>query len=276
MKKERKGIKIVNTIWVTACGIVFLLPLLWMLSASVKTGPEVFSENFKWIPDEIQWGNYIKVWVDGDVPFWRAMCNSLFVSILSTAGRVIVSSMAGYALAKIQFRGRHIIFVMMMITMMIPGQAVIIPRFVLFKEIGLYDTLWSLIFPDMFSITAIFLLRQFYLGLPNELMDSAKVDGASYMTIWSQILMPLTKPAMVTVIVLAFISSWNEYLSALIFIPSNQLYTVSLAIQYWINMTDEYNLMMTAAASAVIPVIILYLFTQKYFVKSVATTGVKG
>ena len=163
-----------------------------------------------------------------------------------------------------------------MITMMIPGQAVIIPRFVLFKEIGLYDTLWSLIFPDMFSITAIFLLRQFYLGLPNELMDSAKVDGASYMTIWSQILMPLTKPAMVTVIVLAFISSWNEYLSALIFIPSNQLYTVSLAIQYWINMTDEYNLMMTAAASAVIPVIILYLFTQKYFVKSVATTGVKG
>ena len=247
-----------------------------MLSSSVKSGPEVFADDFKWIPEIIRWDNYIKVWTNANAPFWRAMCNSLFVSVVSTLGQLLVSSMAGYALAKIQFKGKHAVFIAMMATMMIPGQATIIPKFILFRTIGLYDTLWSLILPGWFSITSIFLLRQFYMGLPNDLMESAKVDGADHFLIWYRVLMPLTKPVMVTVIVLSFINSWNEYLHALIFLPSNQLYTVSLAIQYWMNMTDEYNLMMTAAASAVIPVIILYLFTQKYFIASIATTGVKG
>lgn len=276
MKKNRTAVRIINTIWVTACGIIFLMPLLWMLSSSIKQGYEVFSSNFQWIPDKIQWQNYVKVWTHDKVPFWKLYANSLTIAVLGTIGELIIASMAGYSLSKIKYKGRDLIFVLMLVTMMIPGQATIIPKFVLFKGIGLYNNLWALILPAWFNVTSIFLLKQFYAGLPNELMEAAKIDGANHYQIWWRIMLPLTKPAMVTCAVLAFINSWNEYLSAIVFLPTAENYTVSQGIQYWMLMSDEHNLMMTAAASAIIPVVLLYLFAQKYFVESIATTGVKG
>ena len=247
-----------------------------MLSSSLKTGPEVFAKDFTWLPKVFQWENYVRIWTDSKVPFWKLYLNSLTVSVVGTLGQLLLSSLAGYALAKLRFRGKNFVFLLMMITMMIPGQATIIPRYMMFFSVGLYDTLWALILPSFFSISSIFLLRQFYLGLPNDLMEAARVDGGSNFQIWSRILLPLTKPAMVTVTVLGFISSWNEYLSALIFLPSNKNYTVSLGVQYWMQMTDEYNLMMAAAAGTILPIIVLFIVTQKYFVESIATTGVKG
>ena len=276
MKKQNKIVRWINTIWITACGILFLLPLLWMLSSSVKTGPEVFATRFKWIPDNIQWENYVRVWTNKEAPFWRLYVNSGLIAIIGTLGQLLISSMAGYSLAKIEFKGKNTVFILMLVTMMIPVQATIIPRFVLFKSIGIYNSLWSLILPAFFNVTSIFMLRQFYMNLPQALMEAARVDGANHFQIWYKVMMPLTKPAMVTVTVLAFINSWNEYLNALIFLPSSKNYTVSLGIQFWMQMTDEYNLMMTASASAIVPVIILFLFTQKYFVESIATSGVKG
>ena len=274
--RKQKIIKWINTLWVTLCAVLFLLPLLWMLSASLKTGPEVFSLDFHWLPKVFQWENYVRVWTDSKVPFWRLYLNSLFISVAGTLGQLLISSLTGYALAKIDFKGKGAVFMAMMVTMMIPAQATIIPRYMMFYTLGIYDTLWALVLPAFFNITSIFLLRQFYLGLPNELMDAAWVDGASHWQIWRKIMVPLTRPAMVTVTVLSFINSWNEYLNALIFLPSNQNFTVSLGIQYWMQMTDEYNLMMAAAASAIVPIIILFIFTQRYFVESIATTGVKG
>ena len=274
--KKQKTIKLINTIWVTGCGILFLLPLLWMMSASVKQGSEVFSLDFHWLPETFQWENYRRVWNDSKVPFWHLYLNSIFVAVVGTAGQLLVSSMAAYALAKINFKGKNIVFTAMLITMMIPAQATIIPRYMMFYTIKIYDTLWALILPSLFNITSIFLLKQFYAGLPDELLEAAVMDGASHREIWWRIIVPLTKPPMVTVTVLAFINAWNEYLNALIFLPSNKNFTVSLGIQYWMQMTDEYNLMMAAAASAIIPVIVLFLFTQKYFIESIASTGVKG
>ncbi|MBS6642512.1 MAG: carbohydrate ABC transporter permease [Clostridiaceae bacterium] len=274
--KKQKTIKLINTIWVTGCGILFLLPLLWMMSASVKAGSEVFSLDFHWLPETFRWENYRRVWNDSKVPFWHLYLNSIFVAVVGTAGQLLVSSMAAYALAKINFKGKNIVFTAMLITMMIPAQATIIPRYMMFYTIKIYDTLWALILPSLFNITSIFLLRQFYAGLPDELLEAAVMDGASHREIWWRIIVPLTKPPMVTVTVLAFINAWNEYLNALIFLPSNKNFTVSLGIQYWMQMTDEYNLMMAAAASAIIPVIVLFLFTQKYFIESIASTGVKG
>lgn len=274
--KKRKTIKWINTIWVTGCGVLFLLPLLWMMSASVKAGSEVFSLDFHWFPETFQWENYRRVWNDSKVPFWHLYINSIFVAVVGTAGQLLVSSMAAYALAKINFNGKNIVFTAMLITMMIPAQATIIPRYMMFYSIKIYDTLWALILPSLFNITSIFLLKQFYAGLPDELMEAAVMDGASHREIWLRIIVPLTKPPMVTVTVLAFINAWNEYLNALIFLPSNKNFTVSLGIQYWMQMTDEYNLMMAAAASAIVPVIVLFLFTQKYFIESIASTGVKG
>lgn len=276
MKKRRKSIRVINTVWVTACGLLFLAPLLWMLSSSLKSAGEVFSGSFQWIPDEIQWVNYAKVWLHEKVPFWRLYGNSLFIAVVGTLGELIVSSMAGFALAKIDFKGKNLIFILMLVTMMIPAQATIIPRFVLFKSVNLYNNLWALVLPAWFNVTSIFLLRQFYAGLPADLMDAAKIDGAGFFQIWWRIMLPLTKPALVTSAVLAFVSSWNEYLNAIVFLPTAENYTVSQGIQYWLAMSDEYNLMMTAAASSIIPVVVLFLFTQRYFVESIATTGVKG
>lgn len=276
MKKNKKIIRLLNTLWVTAVGVLFLVPLLWMLSSSLKTGSQVFATEFQWIPDKIQWSNYLKVWLDETVPFWKLYINSLTIAVVGTAGELLVASMAAYSLAKINYKGRDLVFVLMLITMMIPSQATIIPKFMLFKTINLYNTIWALILPSWFNVTSIFLLKQFYAGLPNELMEAAKIDGANHYQIWWRIMLPLTKPAMVTAAVLAFISSWNEYLSALVFLPGSENWTVSQGIQYWMTMSDEFNLMMTAAASAIVPVVVLYVFCQKYFVESIATTGVKG
>ena len=276
MKRKSIWIRAVNTLWVTAIGILFLMPLLWMVSSPLKTGPEVFATNFRWIPDKVQWINYAQVWTHERVPFWRLYGNSLFIAVVSTVGELIVASMAGYSLGKIEYKGRNLVFIVMLVTMMIPAQATIVPRFVIFKSMGLYNNIWALIFPAWFNVTSIFLLRTFYMSLPGDLMEAAKIDGASYFQIWLRIMMPLTKPAMVTAAVLAFINSWNEYLSALVFLPTAENYTVSQGIQYWMSMSDDHNLMMTAAASAILPVIVLFLFTQRYFVESIATTGVKG
>lgn len=276
MEKKSRTSRIIHTIWVTACGFAFLLPLLWMLSSSLKLGHEVLAPDFQWIPDKIQWSNYAQIWTHDKVPFWMLYANSLTISIIGTMGELIIASMAGYSLSKINYKGRDLIFVLMLITMMIPAQAIIIPKFVMFKEINLYNNIWALILPAWFNVTSIFLLKQFYAGLPNDLMEAAKIDGANHFQIWWKIMLPLTKPAMVTCAVLAFINSWNEYLSALVFLPTAENYTVSQGIQYWLFMSDEHNLMMTAAASAIVPVVILFLFTQRYFVESIATTGVKG
>ncbi len=276
MKKKNRTVKIINTIWVGAIAIIFLCPLLWMLSSSLKAGHEVFSLDFHWIPEVIRWENYARVWNNAEIPFWKLFLNSFKIAILGTAGQLLISSKAGYALAKIRFRGKNLVFILILVTMMIPAQALIIPRYILFDAIGLYGTHWALILQSWFNVTSIFLLRQFYMGLPDDLMEAARVDGASHYIIWLKVMLPLTKTPMITVIVLAFISSWNEYLNALIFLPTYDLYTVSQGIRWFLQLTDDYNLMMAAAASAILPIIILFLFTQKHFVESIATSGVKG
>lgn len=278
MKHQKVSIKkLILTIVLFLLAILFLLPLLWMISSSLKTPMQVFEKPFRWVTDKLRFSNYGSVWFDADLPFWRSFLNSLAVSVASVVGQLIVASMAGYAFAKIPFKGRSLLFTLMMMTMMIPMQVLIIPRYMLFYQIGLYDTLWALIIPNFFNFTSIFLLRQFYMSLPNELMEAALIDGAGYFRIWSRIMLPLTRNGLISAAILAFISSWNEYLSALIFLPSKENYTVSLAIRYYLNDTArEYNLMMCAAASTIIPVVILYISMQKYFEDGVAASGVKG
>lgn len=278
MKQRKLSVsKMILTAFMLVLALTFMLPLLWMLSSSLKTPMQVFEKPFRWVTDKARFYNYATVWTDPDLPFWRSFLNSLVVSVVSVVGQLIVSSMAGYAFAKIDFKGRNLLFTVMLMTMMIPMQVLIIPRYMLFYQIGLYDTLWALIIPNFFNFTSIFLLRQFYLSLPGEMMEAALIDGAGYFCIWRKIMLPLTKNGLISAAILAFISSWNEYLSALIFLPSKENYTVSLAIRYYLNDTArEYNLMMCAAASTIIPVVILYISAQKYFEDGIAASSVKG
>lgn len=277
MNKMQKIRKLIWTALMMVCAIAFLMPLLWMVSSSLKNPIEVFESPFHWIPDTIRWRNYADVWLNPNLPFWRFFLNSVIVTGASVAGQLLVASLAAYAFAKIDFKGKNAVFMIMLMTMMIPVQALIIPRFMLFYALNLYDSLWCVILPNFFNVTSIFLLRQFYAGLPDELMEAAQIDGAGHLQIWARIMMPLTKNGIISAAVLALISSWNEYLNALIFLPGKKNYTVALGIRWYLNdSAREYNLMMCAAACSVVPIVILYVFAQRFFEDGISASGVKG
>lgn len=277
MKKKKLLISVIKTIIFAAIGLAFLTPLLWMISASLKTAPEVFASEFSWFPKKAQWGNYGTVWTSNQISMVQSYWNTAWITAISIVVQLLFASMAAYAFAKVRFCGKNVVFFLFLSTMMIPAEVTIIPRYMLFKTVGLYNNHWAIILPHWFSATAIFMLRQFYMGLPNDLMEAAKIDGAGHLSIFWKILLPLTKSALVSLMVLTFISCWNEYLSPLIFLTKKNLYTISQVVRWY--MLDEavrYDLVMAAATSVVIPVILLTLCCQKYFVEGIATSGVKG
>lgn len=277
MKKTQILVSVIKTIIFTVIGLMFLAPLLWMISSSLKTAPEVFATDFSWIPEKLQWKNYVKIWTSDEVSMVRSYMNTAWITAISIVVQLSFASMAAYGFAKINFRGKNVVFFLFLSTMMIPGEVTIIPRYMLFRTIGLYNNHWAIILPHWFSATAIFMLRQFYMGLPNDLMEAAKIDGASHPAIFIRILLPLTKSALVSLMVLTFISCWNEYLSPLIFLTKKNLYTISQVVRWYLqDDAVRYDLTMAAATSTVIPVIILTLCCQKYFVEGIATSGVKG
>lgn len=277
MRKTTIGLQITKTLIITLLAILFLLPMLWMISSSLKTTNEVFTSPFKWFPKDFRWVNYKQIWTSQDMPMLRVFYNTFFITAVSTAGRLIFASMAAYAFARINFKGKQVIFTLFLASMMIPPQVTIIPRFMLFRTVGLYNSFWALILPSLFGASAIFFLRQAHIGLPDELVDAAKVDGANHFTIFSRIMVPLTIPALVSMMVLSIVSIWNDYLNPLIFLTKPKLFTISQAIRWY--MLDEYQryeLTMAAATSAIVPIIIIFIFCQKYFIEGIANSGIKG
>jgi multiple sugar transport system permease protein len=207
----------------------------------------------------------------------RVFYNSLYIAILSTLGQLLFASMAAYAFARINFAGKNIFFILFLTSMMIPVQVTIIPRFMLFKTIGLYNSFWALILPALFGASTIFFLRQAHKGLPDELIDAARVDGANHLTIFGRIMVPLTIPSMISMMVLSFVSTWNDYLNPLIFLTKPKLFTVSQAVRwYMLDEVQRYELTMAAATSSIIPIIIIFLACQRYFIEGIAKSGIKG
>ncbi len=277
MTTRKQIIKIVKTVIVLLIAVGFVLPLAWMVTSSLKQTKEVFSPDWHWLPETFQWKNYVAVWTDPEVSMFQAFSNTAFITVVSTVVQLIVASLAAYAFAKIRFRGKNVVFAMFLCTMMMPTEVTIVPRFMLFKTVGLYNNLWSIILPHFFNASSIFMLRQFYMGLPDDLMEAAKIDGASHPQIFARIMMPLTKSALISLAMLSFISCWNEYMSPLIFLAKKNLYTISQVIRwYMLDDLQRYDLNMAAATSAIIPILILFIFCQKYFVEGIATSGVKG
>ena len=275
--KKEFLIKLLKTAIFFIVGIAFLLPLLWMVSSSLKTPPQVFAKDFRWIPESPRWSNYVTVWTNQEVSMMKGYLNSSFITITAIIFALTFSSLAAYAFAKVDFKGKNIVFMLFLSTMMIPTEVTIIPRFMIFHKMGLYNNHWSIILPNWFAPSAIFLLRQFYMSLPTDLMEAAKIDGAGHPRIFSQVMMPLTKTALVSQGVLLFVQYWNEYMAPLIFLVDRKLYTVAQVVQW--QMMDDANrtdLLMASATSAIIPTVILFILCQKYFVEGIATSGVKG
>lgn len=256
--------------------IIMIIPFLWMLSTSFKIAADVFVYPMEWVPKRATLANYIEVWA-GKYPFYLYYWNSIKLTVITVIGTLITSSMAGYAFAKLQFKGRELLFLFYLATLMVPNQVLLIPRYLLFDSLDLVNTHWAIILPGITNVVSTFLMRQFYQTVPNDYIEAAKLDGAGHYYIYSRVLTPLVKPAIVTVIILNFIWHWNEFESPLIFLHDKSLYTIPLGIT---NYTDEfgtnYSLVATAALSALVPMITIYLICQKWIVEGIMSSGVKG
>ena len=273
--KKKLIVKIIFTIIMGIISVAMLLPFAWMLSASFKPDNTIFAFPIDWIPDNFTWSNYNRVW-NSDVPFSTVFGNSVKVTLLSVAGEVFTSSLAAYAFAKIKFKGRDVIFLIYLSTLAFPAQMMLIPRFTLFRTIGLYNTHWALILPGMFTAFGTFMLRQFFMSIPEELSESAKIDGANHFTIFSKIILPLAVPAFSALIIFQFVSSWNEYESALVYIRSKELATIPLGLNFFKDENaSSYGAIMAASVCSLIPIFAVFLVFQKQFVAGIATSGMK-
>ncbi len=253
-----------------------LLPLFWMLSTSLKPERGVFTMPPQWIPDPIILDNYTEVWQRTDLA--RGFFNSTFIALTTTIGEILVSTLAGFAFARMLFPGRKYFFGLLLVTMMIPGVVTMIPAFILFRLLGWIDTWLPLIVPLLFGTAfAIFLSRQYFSSLPRELEDAAKVDGCNYWQIYWYIFMPNAKPIIATLFVLGVIARWNDFLGPLIYLRSVENFTIPLML---IRLNSVYALrwplLMAGSVIAVVPVIVVFILLQRYFVESVAITGIKG
>lgn len=271
-----KLLKLLLTVIMLVIAFTMILPFFWMLSTSLKKSIEVFAFPIQWIPETFQWSNYEEIWT-GSKTFWIYYWNSIKVTSITVIGTIIISSAAAYGFARIQFKGRDLVFLIYLATLMVPDQVTLIPRFILFNYLGLYNTHWALILPGVFTAFGIFLLRQFYLTIPQELSEAARMEGANHFTIWTRIAIPLSKPTMVSLIILCFTLNWNEFVNPLVFLTDRELFTVPLGLTNFIDeMGTEYTLMMAAAVSSILPVMVVFVSGQKWFIEGVISSGVKG
>lgn len=263
----------------------FLLPFLWMLSTSLKTLDRVMSDQPHLIPDPIAWENYHKVLTHPGVHFLLFARNTLIIATLSVVGNVLTSALAAYAFAKIRFKSRGVLFALMLSTMMIPFPVVMVPLFTIFRWLGdhhlgqwlgTYKPLWV---PYWFgSAFSIFLLRQFFLTIPAELSEAARIDGCSEFGIFWRIILPMAKPALAVVALFTFMASWNDFLGPLVYIQDEDQYTLSLGLQAFQSAHGgtDFHYLMAASVMVIAPVIILFFLTQRTFIQGIATTGMKG
>lgn len=212
--------KLITTMFMIVGGIIFLIPFIWMLSASLKPEAEVFSYPIQWIPSVFMWENYTAVWTG---EFLLAYWNSIKVTVITTVIAVTFSSMAAYGFSKIQFKGRDILFLLILATFMIPAQAILVPQFIIYQYLNLFDTHMGLILLNSFSVFGTFLLRQFYISIPDDYIHSAKIDGAGHFTIFTRIITPMVLPGIATYAILVFIFTWNDYQGPLILLRSDNL-----------------------------------------------------
>src|SRR4051794_36393497 len=259
----------------TICALIMVVPFLWMISTSLKQQAFVLVSPPQFVPNPATLDSYRQL--SELFPIGRLFANSLFVALVTTAGQLIVSSMAAYAFARMEFRGRNALFVVYLATLMIPFQVTITPLFIVMRMLNWIDTYQGLILPGVFITFGTFLMRQFFLTLPRELEEAAYLDGASPFTIFFRIILPLSKPALATLAVFSFMGSWNAFLWPLFTSHNTDVMTlpVGLATLHGRYLT-QWNLVMAGAVITIVPMAIFFLMVQKYFVQGVATSGLKG
>ena len=258
-----------------ALTVIMLIPFLWMLSASLKLDKDVFVFPIQWIPESPRWRNYIDIWTK--IPLLKFVLNTVKITIIVTFLQLLTSSFAAYAFAKLQFKHKNALFMAYIATIAVPWQVYMVPQFMMMRSFGLNDSHLAIICLQAFSAFGVFMMRQFYQGIPYELCEAARIDGMSEYKIWYKIMLPLSKPALSTLTIFTFVSTWNDFLGPLIYLKTEAKKTLQLGLKMFISQySSEYGLIMAASVLSLIPVLIVFLALQKYFVEGIAATGVKG
>ena len=268
-------LKILLYVVLITLAVFTLIPFVWMLSSSLKLDREVFSYPIRWIPETFHWENYQLIWTK--VPLLTYFKNTAIIAILVTFIQTLTSSFAAYAFAKLQFRGRNVLFICYVATIAVPWQTYMLPQFILMRSMGLYDTLWAIVVLQSFSAFGVFLMRQFYQGIPTELCEAARIDGLSEYGIWFRIMLPLSRAAIATLVIFTFVGTWNDYMGPMIYLTRDVNKTVQVGLRRFIQEnSSDYHLIMAVSVCSLLPVSVVFLALQKYFIQGIATTGLKG
>ncbi len=273
--KKRIGRIALYTIMLIVSAI-FLLPFIWMVSTSLKTPLQVFVNPPEWIPNPFQFNNYVDA--VQRIDYLRYTLNTLFIAVLSVVGSIMSASMVAYSVSKIKWALSKPIFGIVLGTMMIPYQVTMIPMYIIWRNLGLMGSFWPLIIPSFLGGSYyIFLLRQFYMTIPNSLMEAATIDGANEGRIYLSVMLPLVRPALTSVGVFTFLASWSDFLGPLLYINKKEQFTLSLGLYSYVSEHFvEWHLLMAASVIFVVPIVILFFFAQKQFIEGITVTGMKG
>jgi ABC-type glycerol-3-phosphate transport system permease component len=276
---RQAALRLISHALLLAGSIAILAPAAWMVSTSLKKTGQEWVYPPVWIPDPIWWRNYLEMVDALPTPFYVYVFNTAFITLMATAGTVLTSSLAAFAFARLRFPARPFMFILVISTMMLPNAVTLIPRFLIFRYLGWLDTFLPLIVPYWLGGTAfsIFLLRQFFMTLPRELDEAARIDGASSLQIFARVVLPLSGPALATVVIFQIWGHWNEFMEPLLYINSMEKYTIALALRTFQNVRSQrINYLMAMSVIQVLPIVLLFFAAQRYFIRGIHLSGLSG
>lgn len=262
--------------WLVLASGLMIVPLLWMVLTSLKSADEINRHPFALLPETWQWQNYLEATTT--IPFLQYLGNSLLLCLGSVAGTLISCSLVAYGFARLRWPGRDLMFAVLIGTMLLPWQVTMVPRFLVVRELGMYDSLWALIVPKFLGEAFyIFLLRQFFLTIPQEMIDAARVDGCSELGVLTRVVLPLSRPALATVGLLQFIAAWNDYGGPLLYLNDPAKFPLAYGLEQFVSShSSRIDLLMAAATLFTLPIVVLFFLAQRTFVRGITTTGLKG
>ena len=259
----------------TAASLVMLFPFAWMLSSSFKPDADIFNFPIQWIPPNMFPQNYVRVWQS--IHYGQLLSNTTFLAVMITSLQILTSTLAGYAFAKIQFPENRVIFLCYLATLMVPYQVIMIPQFVTIRLMHLMNTHWAIILIQAFSPFGVFMMRQFFLNIPMELSEAARIDGLGDFGIYYRIILPLSKPAIASLAIFTSVAVWNDFLTPLIYLNSTSKWTIQLGLRnMFAEYTADYGGVMAGAVLAILPILLVFILLQRYFIEGIAMSGIKG
>lgn len=274
-RNRRRWANVLLYVVLSVAAVLILVPFAWMVISSLKTNNQVFTVPIQWVPDPVVWSNYLDIWTKANMGVW--IRNTLFLAVSVTFLQVLTGSFAAYGFAKTRFPGRDVLFLAYIGTIAVPWQAYMIPQFIIMSRIGLNNTLWAIVALQAFGAFGVFLMKQYYESIPDELSEAARIDGLTEYGIWRRIVLPLSGPAIATLVLLTFVNTWNDYLGPLIYLRDRSIWTIQIGLKSLVSQYNaEFALIMTGSVISVLPIAIIFLAGQRFFIQGIATSGLKG